>query len=133
VLGNFWYGYVQIVPSHPTFLGFLPNPKLALFPLQEFKEYVEKRLASLEEPKAPYLNVGFWMLLVNLPFKPLESQEGGMKSMTKGISRPNSEVGVQVPASVPSSRVKMALENDVPTAGITSGLIKQGSITGTLW
>jgi len=64
---------------------------------------VEKRLASLEEPKAPSLDVAFWTFLVNLPFKPLESQEGGMKSMTKGISRPNLEVGVQVPASVPSS------------------------------
>ena len=48
VLGNFWYGYVQIVPSHPTFLGFLPNPKLALFPLQEFKEYVG------EAPREPW-------------------------------------------------------------------------------
>lgn len=74
VLGNFCW-YFQIVENRSLPFWRVssqdPKPKLALFPLQEFKEYVEKRLASLEEPKAPYLDVGFWMFLVNLPWKNL--------------------------------------------------------------
>ena len=59
-----------------------PSKPQAAFPetAQEFKEYVEKRLATLED----ILHLPFYLVASDAD---LCQQEGGMKSQTKGISR----------------------------------------------